>query len=305
MVFRAVLERLPEVAARMLEVQVALAAEATVGEGPVWSVTEEALYWVDIPAGALHRLEPGSGATRTWELPAEVGSVALRAGGGAIAALRTGFCLVDLDTGEVRHLDDPEADQPRTRFNDGKCDRRGRFWAGTMDVGEQEPLGALYRFEGSGRCERMLTGVGLSNGLGWSPDDRTMYHTDSLTGVIMAYDYDLDSGVLRAPRPFVVDGLPEVPDGLTVDADGCVWGVKWDGWRVVRYTPDGRVDREVALPVQQPTCCAFGGPHLDVLFVTSAREGLSPAALVGQPLAGSVFAIETGIQGLPEPLFSG
>jgi len=272
--------------------EVALAAQATIGEGPVWSIDEGALYWIDVPACALHRLEPGSGATRSWELPAEVGCIALRAGGGAIAALRTGFCLVDLDTGAVEILEDPEADQPKTRFNDGKCDRRGRFWAGTMDIDEQSPLGALYRFEGAGRCEQMLTGVGLSNGLGWSPDNQTMYHTDSLTRVITAYDYDLDSGVLRAPRPFVVDALPAVPDGLTVD-----------GWRVVRYTPAGRVDREVALPVQQPTSCAFGGPDLDVLFVTSAREGLSEAALAEQPLAGSVFAIDAGTQGLPEPVY--
>lgn len=285
--------------------EVALAAQATIGEGPVWSVDEAALYWIDVPVGALHRLDPGSGATRSWSLPAEVGCIALRAGGGAIAALRTGFCLIDLDTGATEILEDPEADQPKTRFNDGKCDRRGRFWAGTMDIDEQSPLGALYRFEGAGRCEHVLTGVGLSNGLGWSPDNRTMYHTDSLTRVITAYDYDLDSGGMRAPRPFVVDALPAVPDGLTVDAGGCVWGVKWDGWRVVRYTPTGRVDREVALPVQQPTSCAFGGPDLEVLFVTSAREGLSDAALAEQPLAGSVFAIDAGTQGLPEPTYQG
>lgn len=287
----------------MAKAEVALPAQATVGEGPVWAVTEEALYWVDVPAGVLHRFVPASGATRSWQLPAELGSIALRAGGGAIAALRSGFCLLNLDTGEVTALEDPEAEQSRTRFNDGKCDRLGRFWAGTMDVEERAPLGALYRFEGRGRCQRVLGGVGLSNGLGWSPDDRTMYHTDSLTGVITAYAYDVDSGSLSAPRPFVVDRPPAVPDGLTVDAVGCVWGVKWDGWRVVRYTPDGRVDREITLPVQQPTSCAFGGSGLDVLFVTSAREGLGPAALAEQPLAGSIFAIDAGIQGLPEPLY--
>lgn len=283
--------------------EVAIPARASVGEGPLWSVAESALYWVDVPAGALHRFELGSGATRDWQLPSEVGSIALRAGGGAIAALRTGFALVDLDSGEVEQLEDPEADEPRTRFNDGKCDRRGRFWAGTMDLDERAPLGALYRFSGPGRCERMLDGIGLSNGLGWSPDDRTMYHTDSLTAVIMAYDYDIDSGTLSSPRRFAVDRHQAVPDGLTVDADGCVWSVKWDGWRVVRYTPDGRVDREVALPVGHPTSCTFGGDGLDVLFVTSAREGLGQAALADQPLAGSVFAIEPGVQGLPEPSY--
>lgn len=288
----------------MAKPEVAVAAEAVVGEGPVWAVAEDALYWVDIPAGVLHRFEPGSGATRRWQLPSEVGCIALTDGGGAIAALRTGFALLDLCTGDVRHLeDDPEAEEPRTRFNDGKCDRLGGFWAGTMDLDEQRPLGALYRFTGPGTCQRVLGGIGLSNGLGWSPDDRTMYHTDSLTGVIMAYDYDIDTGTMTAPRPFATDRLPEVPDGLTVDADGCVWGVKWDGWRVVRYRPDGRVDREVRLPVGQPTSCTFGGPNLDVLFVTSAREGLGATALADQPLAGSVFAIDVGAQGLPEPLY--
>lgn len=289
--------------------EVALVADAIVGEGPLWSVAEAALYWVDVPAGALHRLDPASGATRTWLLPAAVGSVALRERGGAVAALSTGFSLVDLDTGATLNLCDPEPDAPRTRFNDGACDRRGRFWAGTMDVEEREPLGALYCLEadpaGKAACVPVLRGIGLSNGLGWSPDDRTMYHTDSHTGVITAYDYDIEAGVPSNPRPFVVDQLPEVPDGLTVDADGCVWGVKWDGWNVVRYTPDGRIDREVRLPVQQPTSCAFGGAELDVLFVTSAREGLSPEALAEQPLAGSVFAIDVGAQGLPEPLYCG
>ena len=289
----------------MDKVEVAVDARAAVGESPVWSIAEQALYWVDVPAGIIHRLEPGSGATRTWRLPAEVGSVALSAGGGAIAALRTGFCLVDFGTGEVAMLENPEEDQPRTRFNDGKCDRQGRFWAGTMDIEETEPLGALYCFSGIGRCRRVLHAVGMSNGLGWSPDDRTMYHTDSLTGVITAYDYDIASGAVGRARSFAADRLPVVPDGLAVDADGCVWSVKWDGWRLVRYTPDGRVDTEVALPVQQPTSCAFGGPALDVLFVTSASEGLSQAALRQQPLAGSLLAVDVGAHGLPEPLYQG
>lgn len=290
---------------RVFKPEVALAAQADVGEGPVWSATEGALYWVDVLAGTLHRLVPGSGATRAWQLPAEVGSFALRVGGGAIVALRTGFGLLDLDSGEVAVLEDPEADQPRTRFNDGKCDRRGRFWAGTMDLAGSEPLGALYRYEGPGRCARMLSGVLLSNGLGWSPDDRVMYHTDSPTGVITAYDYDIDTGTLSSPRPFAVDRAGDVPDGLTVDAEGCIWSVKWDGWRVVRYTAEGRVDREVALPVQQPTSCTFGGPGLTTLFVTSARHGLDAAALDEQPLAGAVFAVDTGTSGLPEPLYQG
>jgi sugar lactone lactonase YvrE len=279
---------------------------STLGEGPVWSPTERALYWVDIVGPTVHRLDDASDEVTTWRLPSEVGSLALRRGGGAVVALRSGFHLLDLDTGEVTLLCDPEADLPANRFNDGKCDRQGRFWAGTMDDAEQDASGALYRLDSEGRCERMVGDVICSNGLGWSPDDATMYHTDSWRFRIDAWDFDPPTGALDNRRTFVQ--LPSgrvAPDGLTVDAEGCLWVATWDGWQILRYTPDGSVDRVVDLPVPRPTSCTFGGPDLDRLYITSARRGLSEESLAQAPLSGAVFVLDPGVQGLPEPEYAG
>ena len=281
-----------------------LEARALLGEGPLWCPIEQALYWIDSVAPAIHRWAPESGATRSWAMPSMIGSMALRAGGGAVVALETGFAFVDLDSGNVTPLIDPEAERPETRFNDGKCDRRGRFWAGTMDRAMAAPLGSLYRLDAALDCRPMADGVTVANGLGWSPDDRTMYHTDSAARRIYAYDFDLDQGSLSGRRVFVelADGTG-FPDGLAVDAEGFVWSAIWRGGRVERHAPDGRLDRTVELPITRPTSCIFGGPDLDRLYVTSAsaRDGRDPEP----PPAGDVFVIETGVRGLPEPRFAG
>jgi sugar lactone lactonase YvrE len=267
---------------------------------------EQALYRVDIVGKAVRRLVPGTGAQAAWPTPSEVGSLALRTAGGAVLALRTGFALLDLGTGTVEPLADPEPDAPRNRFNDGACDRAGRFWAGTLHDDEVDPVGALHRLDPDRTWTTALHGVVCSNGLGWSPDDRTAYVTDSRVGRIDAFDYDLATGTLSGRRPFVVleprDGFP---DGLTVDAEGFVWSAVWDGWRLVRYAPDGTVDRVVPMPVQRPTSVALGGPDLRTLYVTSASYGLSPDARAAQPLAGSLFALRTEVPGLPEPRYGG
>lgn len=288
------------------EMEVVVAAGSILGEAPLWAGDEQALYWADIKACLLHRLDVRSGDVRTWRLPNEVGSFALRACGGVVVALRTGLAFLDLDSGEVTPMADPEADRPANRFNDGKCDRRGRFWAGTLHDDEAAPLGALYRLDPDGACHMMRTGVICSNGLGWSPDDRTMYFTDSGTYRIFAYDFDLDTGEIEGERVFVEDDpAGGGPDGLTVDAEGGVWSAKWDGWRVVRHTPDGTVDQVVELPVQRPTSCTFGGSRLDRLYVTSASIGLGPAELAAGPLAGALFVTDVGVTGLAEPRFAG
>jgi sugar lactone lactonase YvrE len=279
---------------------------STLGEGPVWSPKEQSLYWVDIVAPTVHRLNETTGEIRTWRLPSEVGSMALRRGGGAVVALRSGFHLLDLETGAVTLLIDPEADRPTNRFNDGKCDRQGRFWAGTLEDAEQDPAGSLYRLDAAGGCERVLGGIVCSNGLGWSPDGQTMYHTDSWQFRIDAWDFDPATGALQNRRPFVQ--LPRgrvAPDGLTVDAEGCLWVATWDGWQVLRYAPDGSVDRIVDLPVPRPTSCTFGGPDLDRLYITSARRGLGEGTLAQAPLSGAVFVLEPGVRGLPEPEYAG
>ena len=275
------------------------------GEGPVWSPEEQALYWVDIVKAKLQRWHPESGEYRFWQLPNDIGSFALRKTGGAIVALRTGFAFLDFDSGEVSPIFDPEADLSFTRFNDGKCDRAGRFWAGTMDEEGPNTRGALYRFDPNASCTLMQPGIGISNGLGWSPDNRIMYYTDSVKHQIYAFDFDFDTGTIHNQKIFAETPEAYVPDGLCVDAEGFVWSAKWDGWKVVRYAPDGSVDLEVQLPVQRPTSCMFGGPELRDLYITSASIGLTTGELEKQPEAGCVFVVKNAGQGLPEPNFAG
>lgn len=288
-----------------MKAEVVLESGASLGEGPVWCPREQALYWVDSLAPALHRFEPATGATARWEMPAIIGSAVLRAQGGALVALATGFAFVDLETGAVTALGDPEAGRPGTRFNDGKCDRRGRFWAGTMDLDQRAPKGALYRLDADGEWHRQARGITVSNGIGWSPDDRTLYHVDSPTRRIFAHDFDAEEGALSGRRVFAE--VPEragFPDGLCVDSEGFVWCAIYLGGRVERYDPEGRVERTLALPVKRVTSCAFGGAELDVLYVTTARArgtGRAPDA----PPAGHLFAFDTGVKGLPEPRFAG
>ncbi|NNG04582.1 MAG: SMP-30/gluconolactonase/LRE family protein [Inquilinus sp.] len=282
------------------------AANAILGEGPVWCPREGVLYWLDIKRPAVYRFDPGRGQTGCWPMPSDIGCMALREAGGMVVALRSGFALLDFDTGELTPLADPEADRPDNRFNDGKVDRRGRFWAGTLNDAESDPLGSLYRLDADGSVPLMQEGAVVSNGIGWSPDDRTMYFTDSAIRTIWAYDFDAVSGAIANRRVFAE--VPEgtgYPDGLTVDADGHVWSAVWDGWRVVRYDPSGRIDREVAMPVQRPTSCMLGGDDLKTLFVTSASIHLDAVALSKGPLAGGLFALDVDTAGLPESRFAG
>ncbi|MFC1996605.1 SMP-30/gluconolactonase/LRE family protein [Chloroflexota bacterium] len=288
-----------------MKAKLAYKANDSLGEGPVWVSEEQALYWVDIERPTLQRWNPESGQYQKWVMPSDIGCFALREQGGAVLGLRTGFAYLDFSTGDILPIIDPEADKPYTRFNDGKCDRLGRFWAGTLDEEGPNTRGALYRLDPDGDFQTMKPGIGISNGLGWSPDNRVMYYTDSAKRTIWAYDFDQESGSIGNQRVFAVTPQAYVPDGLTVDTEGFVWSAKWDGWKVVRYAPDGSIDLEVQLPVQRPTSCIFGGPGLNQLYITSASTGLADDELAEQPLAGSVFVLESGVQGLPEPRFAG
>ncbi len=268
---------------------------------------EDALYWVDIANHRLQRWHPETSDYRRWSLPSEIGSFALRercgAEDGAVVALRNGFHLLDLGSNALTPLHDPEPEKEENRFNDGKCDPAGRFWAGTMGDGDA-PTAALYRLDPDGACHTVRTGVKISNGLGWSPDGATMVYTDTPLRTIVAFDFDVETGTLSRERVFatVQDGFP---DGLTVDSEGFVWSAIWDGWRIDRFAPDGSLERSVRLPVQRPTSCTFGGADLTELFITSAKDGLSDAELSEQPEAGHLFRVQTQVAGLPAFRFGG
>lgn len=293
-------------------VELVVDARCGTGESPVWSIDEQALYWVDIPGRALHRWSADSHTQwATEEMPA---CIAPRAGrpGEWLAGMESGlFALSGMgeDSGAPLHAERIAAvTHARTgmRFNDGRCDRQGRLWAGTMlmDMGVAARIGVLYRQDGAGAPPApVLDGLVVPNGLGFSPDGRTMYLSDSHPSVqtVWAFDYDPDTGTPSRRRVFVdMAPLPGRPDGAAVDVDGCYWICGNDAGLVHRFTPDGLLDRSVAVPVKKPAMCAFGGPQLDTLFVTSIRPG---GDLSDQPLAGGVFALRAGTQGLPEPGF--
>lgn len=288
------------------DVEVAIAAEATLGEGPVWDVETATLVWVDILGERVHRFDPSTGEDTSLDVGRPVGAAGLRRAGGLVLAVEDGFAILDTASEEVELVVPVCADDPGIRFNDGACDPGGRFFAGTMAYDFTEGAASLYRLDPDHRVSEVVRNVTISNGLGWSPDHRTVYYIDSSTQRIDAFDYDRDSGEITGRRAVVeVPSGAGLPDGLTVDAEGCIWTAFWDGWAVRRYTPDGFLDRELRLPVSRVTSCAFGGDDLATLYITSARDGLDESQLAEQPLAGAVFAYDPGVPGLPEHRFDG
>ena len=288
-----------------MEIRSVLAAGSHLGETPVWDDRQSVLWWIDIYKPTINRFDPVGGANRELVLDRAVHAIALRRGGGIVAALLNGFGYVDPASGAIEIIADPLGDAA-VKFNDGKCDRQGRFWSGSMANDWVTPIGGLHRLDADGSVRTLDRGIKLANGLGWSPDDRTMYFTDFGRSTIYAYDYDAAGGTIANRRPLIV--VPEgegQPDGMAVDAAGDLWVALWDGWAIARFDPAGRRTATIALPVQRPTSCCFGGPDLATLYVTSATMQLDAAALAAQPQAGSLFAIEGAGRGLPEPRFSG
>lgn len=281
-------------------------AETTLGEAPVWCATEKVIYWVDIDGKTILRIDPRSGERQVFPQNYEYGCIVKRADGGFIAGTNAGLVYLDADLKVPEVFAVPEPELPNNRFNDGKCDRRGRFWVGSTDVNETDPSGALYHVNGSGDVTRMLSDLTVANGLGWSPDDKTMYFTDSGHGQIYAFDFDVDTGGLDNRRTFArVNPADGVPDGLCVDAEGFVWSAHWGGGRLTRYDPDGRIERVISMPTPQVTSVAFGGDNLDQMFVTTARLGLTAAQLQESPLSGGLFMVDAGVAGLPEVPYRG
>jgi sugar lactone lactonase YvrE len=294
-----------------MQAELIVDARNAVGECPVWVPEENALYWVDIPAGALQRWSAASGKVDAWTAPEMLACITRHRDGGWVAGMESGFFHLhphtdgSLDSQLLAHVDHARTDM---RLNDGRCDRQGRFWAGSMvlNMGANAADGTLYRYSAGqhGPIEARLGGFIVPNGLGFSPDGRTMYLSDSHPHVqkIWAFDYDLDSGTPSNRRLFVdMNQFAGRPDGAAVDADGCYWICGNDAGVIHRFTPDGRLDRSLAVPVKKPSMCAFGGSRLDTMFVTSIRPGDDQDE---QSLAGGVFALDPGVTGLPEPLFN-
>lgn len=292
-----------------MKIEVVVDVKTTLGEGPLWDVEQERLYWIDSFDGRVFRATADGREIRSWDVPMKIGSMALRKdGSGAVVSLQRGFHLLDFATGDVTLIHDPEPDRPMNRLNDGKVDRRGRFFAGSMDTMEEGPSGGLYRLDPDFSVMKIDSGIICSNGPCWSPDDRTFYFADTWTGEIWAYDYDIATGAATNRRTFtrVDTSKGGAADGSTVDAEGYLWNaLVYDG-RLVRYAPDGSIDRIIDMPVKKITSVMFGGPKLDILYVTSMAKPPLPRFPGDGVLRGSLFAITgLGVTGVPEPRFGG
>jgi L-arabinonolactonase len=292
----------------MLRIEVIDDAGAELGEGPLWDVTEQRLYWIDSLGAKVHSCNAAGGERRSWSVPEHIGSLALREAGGAIVSLRDGFYTLDFGTGACRKLVDPDPGKPRIRMNDGKVDRQGRFVAGYMDYQESDPLCSVFRLDPGGTVTALDSGIICSNGPCWSPDGRTFYFADTGTKEIWAYDYEPATGAATSRRTFCsfpAVGLKGLPDGATVDAEGFLWSVSVYEGKLVRFAPDGRLDRWLGLPVESTTSLSFGGPGLDIAYVTSMARTVK-GVVPKEREAGALFAVHgLGVRGLPEPRFKG
>ncbi len=289
-------------------------AGANLGEGTMWSPREQALYWIDILTPRLFRFHPASGERRSWRFAEEITAIAERAAApGLVITLRRGFAFFDPatapedETASPAYLHQPEPERAGNRFNDGKCDARGRFWGGSMDFDCKAPTGALYRFDGDGRCGRHDDGFEVTNGPTWSADGRTLYFNNTVLNHLYAYDFDMGAGTVSNRRLWhrfpATDGLP---DGMTTDAAGRLWIAHWDGACVSCHDPvSARELARIALPAGNVTDCAFGGPDLRTLYISTARNGRSEAQLAAEPLAGGLFAVRIDGPGVAANLFAG
>jgi len=290
-----------------LVIERAVDCHNALGEGVTWCPRRRVLWWVDVLAGVVHEWDPSVGRHIAYPTPfRRVGSLALGQQSGLALAPERGLFAWEPGSGATRLLVEVEADRPANRLNDGRCDRAGRFWVGSMHDSQFVPEGSLYRIGGDLRSACVERDIVIPNSIAFSPDDRTFYFADTRRYAIWAYDFQLSEGVITNRRLFVDFGRgPGRPDGSCVDADGCLWNATYAGGQIVRYRPDGRVDRVIDLPVSHPTCCCFGGADLDVMFVTSARFPLDAHQQTAEPLAGSMLAFRPGVRGLPEPAFAG
>ena len=296
-----------------MQPELLLDSRADHGEGPAWDTSRGLLYWVDIQSGRLHTYDPGEQTDRWIKVGENLGFVAprpvymLNQGISLVMALKSSFMTLDLPSQRMVCLANPEPHLTGNRFNDGKCDPAGRFLAGTMDDDEKEASGSLYSYSSDGTLKTLLTGVGISNGLTWSPDYQTFYHIDTPTRQVSAFDYDLSTGNIANPRP-VVKIPPKLGwlDGMTSDAEGMLWVAMWGGAKLTRWDPvTGQLLEAIPVPALNVTSCVFGGPDLTDLYITSARKGISVEQLARYPLSGGLFHIRTKMRGMPSFVFGG
>ncbi len=283
-----------------------LPVAAGLAEGPCWWAEKQVLLWVDIEASRIGLFDPATGNNDFFHLPAHVGAVVPTSVGDLLLATAAGLMRMDPSSGVVTLLLDPEVDRPGNRFNDGKCDPWGRFWAGTMDYDFEPLAGSLWRLDGDGRITRQRSQLTISNGLAWSQDRGTLYFIDSPTLKVMAFP--LTSSGEIAAEPSICVQIPEdwdaVPDGMCIDAEGMLWIALFGGGAVTRWDPiSGQLLERLAVPCRQVTSCCFGGPHLDQLFITTARREMDAAAIAAEPLAGGLFQADVGVKGLPADTF--
>jgi sugar lactone lactonase YvrE len=289
------------------QVEHVLTVQNQLGECPVWNCEEQALYWIDIEDSRAYRFNPATTEYQVCDLDFPMTAFGLRAGGGWITAAKNGLAFWDWTSHQYEFITDPEANTPDVRFNDGVVDRQGRFWAGSVNEADlNAPDGSLFRLDPDRSAHKLDSGYATSNGMGFSPDSKTLYLVDMFHSNILAYDHDPATGAVANRRIFATvppeDGFP---DGITIDSEGFVWNAHWAGWKVTRYDPAGKIEREIRFPVQNVTRCAFGGKNLDELYVTTGWLAMTEAERKAQPLAGDLFRVQVGIKGLVEPKFTG
>jgi L-arabinonolactonase len=291
-----------------MQIDVLVDVKTVAGEGPAWDVQEQRLYWIDVFGCRVFRCTADGREVRAWDVPEPIGSLALRRRGGAVVSLASGFHFLDFETGDVQLIVNPELDQPNNRLNDGKVDSRGRFVVGSTDAHGAAPSGALYALDPDLSVRKLDAGFLMSNGPCWSPDGSTFYFSETFSGEIWAYDYDLETGAVANRRTFTKAGIAPgmATDGATVDAEGFLWNAQNFSGKLCRYAPDGSLDRVVEMPVKKVTSVAFGGPDMDVLYVTSMAKAPAPSLPGDGVLRGSLFAVrDLGVKGIPEPRFGG
>lgn len=299
----------------MTDIQCVLDCRDKLGEGAFWCPDEQALYWLDVPMPSqLHRLDPASGKHYVWAMPEMIASMAKRRDGTLLVASHRGLNVFDPGTGALKRIAAPEAHIPDNRSNDGAPDAKGRFWFGTManniadDGSYFSPgvsAGVLWKIEPDFRMIPVVGGIGIANATAWSPDWTTFYFADTAQQTIFAWDFDLELGALSRKRVFARPEGHGYPDGACIDAEGFLWNARWEGSAVIRFAPDGSIDRIVEIPAERVTSCAFGGPDLGTLYVTTSRLHLTDAQLERNPLSGGVFAFRPGVVGLARPAFGG